>query len=234
MKTLIIFDVDGTLVYSNRVDSRCFALTYEQLYGKPFPSIDWTKYPHVTDTNIFATAIRQHFDRAVTVAETEAFQQAFVDLLEQRRREAPEEFHLVPGARDTVYRLLEDPHYELGIATGGWERPAQIKLEHVGLPWPSMLLHGADGRQRREEILQAVQQAADRQYSNIERIVYIGDAIWDVTTTRNLNMPFVGIRRGGDREILLRAGATEVIADYRDFEGFLRSVREALPPRNGK
>ena len=33
-KTLLIFDVDGTLVYSNRIDSQCFAATYEALYNK--------------------------------------------------------------------------------------------------------------------------------------------------------------------------------------------------------
>jgi len=51
-KTLVIFDIDGTLLYSNKVDSQCFADTYEELYSEPFPTIDWTKFPHVTDDTI--------------------------------------------------------------------------------------------------------------------------------------------------------------------------------------
>ena len=57
MKTLIIFDIDGTLVYSNKVDSKCFSETYQQIYGEPFPSIDWRVYPHVTDHTIFRLSL---------------------------------------------------------------------------------------------------------------------------------------------------------------------------------
>jgi len=49
---LIIFDVDGTLVFSEKLDSRCFAATYQEVYRIPFPTIDWRKYPHVSDTTI--------------------------------------------------------------------------------------------------------------------------------------------------------------------------------------
>ena len=33
---LIIFDVDATLVYSNKLDSKAFAQTYEDIYQLPF------------------------------------------------------------------------------------------------------------------------------------------------------------------------------------------------------
>ncbi len=37
---LVIFDVDGTLVFSEKKDSQAFADTYQMVYNRPFPTID--------------------------------------------------------------------------------------------------------------------------------------------------------------------------------------------------
>lgn len=228
--TLIIFDLDGTLVYSNRIDSRCFAETYRMIYGQEFPSIDWHTYPHVTDTSIFSTVIRQQFQREVAAEEVDVFQEAFVSLLKERRQQCPEEFKIVPGARELVHQLHAHPEYAVGIATGGWQRPAQLKLDHVGIDRRPIFLRGADGLHRREEILETVRLQALSAHPAIRKVVYVGDAKWDVTTTRNLNMDFIGIRREGDHEHLLREGATQVVSDYLDSHYFLHSVARASPP----
>lgn len=229
---LIIFDLDGTLVYSNRIDSLCFAETYHAIYGRPFPSIDWHVYPHVTDTSIFATVIRQQFQREVVREEVDLFQTAFVDLLMRKRRECPHEFCSVPGAPEMMRRLQGSKDYAAGIATGGWQRPALVKLHHVGIDRRPIFLRGADDLHRREDILTTVLQQARLVHKRIRKVVYVGDAKWDVTTTRNLNMDFVGIRREGDHEHLLREGATQVISDYLDYDGFLDAVERAQPPIN--
>lgn len=228
--TLIIFDLDGTLVYSNRIDSQCFADTYRTIYGREFPSIDWHVYPHVTDTSIFATVIEQQFGREVDPKEVVRFQDAFVALLKQRRKEDPAAFCMVPGARELVHQLHAHPDYAVGIATGGWQRPAILKLEHVEIDRRPIFLRGADGLHRREEILDTVRLAAITAHPAIEKVVYVGDAKWDVTTTRNLKMDFIGIRREGDHGHLLREGATQVISDYRNPADFLQAVTHASPP----
>ena len=46
----------------------------------------------------------------------------------------------------------------------------------------------------REAIIQEAIGHAQQDMQQIDRIVYIGDAEWDVITTRNLQIPFVGIR----------------------------------------
>ncbi|MBK8490343.1 MAG: hypothetical protein IPL49_05395 [Saprospirales bacterium] len=75
MKTLILFDVDGTLLHSEKNDSQSFAETYEELYGRPFPTIDWLQYPHVTDTTILQSVVGDHFERDCRWEEIEIFQQ---------------------------------------------------------------------------------------------------------------------------------------------------------------
>lgn len=232
--TLLIFDIDGTLVYSERRDSQCFAAAYELLYSKVFPSINWSGYPHVTDTTIFSTVIERHFRRRPGEEEVLVFQEEYVRLLTEKRRLDPLHSREVPGARAAMERLLADERYALGIATGGWQRPAHLKLRHVGIPSERLPLQGADGRETREDIIRALLGQVQRLHPEIKRIVYIGDAVWDVRTTRNLNMAFVGLRWQGDAYVLERAGARHVIANYLDYDAFLDVVQHAEVPGNGK
>lgn len=231
-KTLVIFDVDGTLVYSNKIDSQCFAQAYQEIYGQMFPTIDWTKYPHVTDHTIFRTVIHQHFEREATEEEMTVFQQHYIGLLEHNRVVKPEEFQEVPNAKLTIDSLRQDERFVIGIATGGWQRPAHVKLNHVKIPVGELFLSGADGKETREEIIEQVIGVAQRHHGTIGRVVYVGDAIWDVHTTRRMNMNFIGIRRMGDVEVLEREGTTVVLQDYSSYDRFVEAVFEARPPVN--
>lgn len=231
-KTLIIFDIDGTLVFSNKIDSQCFAETYQAIYKKPFPTIDWRKYPHVTDHTIFNTVILEQFNRRATQEEINYFQDHFVGLLETGRKERPADFQAVPYARETVEQLLADDRYAVGIGTGGWRRPACLKLRHVGIPIEPLFLSAADNMETREDITNDAIRQAKEVHDSFDRIVYVGDAIWDVRTTRNLSMDFIGIRRNGDFEVLEKEGATSVLKDYTDHSLFMEAVQKATPPRN--
>jgi phosphoglycolate phosphatase-like HAD superfamily hydrolase len=230
-KTLIIFDIDGTLVYSNRIDSQCFADTYEALYGLPFPTIDWRTYPHVTDTTIFASVIRQHFQREPGGEEVYHFQNHFVARIKAARKEKPQEFKEVPFARQTIHRLLDDERFVVGIATGGWQGPALVKLAHVGIPAERLVISCADGKTTREDIIKEVVGKVTEFHASISQIVYVGDAVWDVHTTRRLQMKFVGIRREGDFDVLHREGTSVVLQDYSNYEMFLEAVSHSTPPR---
>ena len=230
-KKLIIFDIDGTLLYSNKIDSQCFADTYEKVYQSKFPSIDWTKYPHVTDDTIFKTVIQDHFQREDTKEEVHHFQNEYVASLQLKRAEQPHEFKEVPNARKIIEHLLGSDVYEVGIATGGWRRPAMVKLNHVGIPTEDLHMSFADGNPTRENIIEGVFQQTDAKKMSFEKIVYVGDAIWDVRTTRNMNLPFIGIRRTGDESFLKQFGAETVIKDYEDIDLFMDSIELSRVPK---
>ncbi len=228
--TLVIFDVDGTLVYSDKRDSQSFADTYEQTYGLPFPTIDWSKYPHVSDDTIFKTVINNHFQRVATEEEMASFKMAFTDRIRQQRALIPEEFNMVSGAKSTIERLIDHPQYTVGVGTGGWKEPAILKLDFVQIPTEPLLISGADGKETRVQIIEEVIQQAQAQQVDFTRIVYVGDATWDVKTTRTMDLPLIGLRRKGDTDFLHQQGVQHVLSDFSDFELFERYVKEAMIP----
>jgi phosphoglycolate phosphatase-like HAD superfamily hydrolase len=230
MRTLILFDVDGTLIYSERRDSRCFAQTYADLYGRPFPSIDWRRYPHVSDTTIIATVIQEHFQRPIEAAEMNAFKREYEARLRALRAANPQHFYEVPGAARAVQQLLEHPDYHVAVATGGWKHSAEIKMQHVGIPCERFWVSGADDKYTREDILNEAISAVRQQEPQVQRVVYVGDAAWDVHTTRRLQLDFLGIRHGNDPEVLQSIGATQVLRDFLDFGLFLKAIAQATPP----
>lgn len=218
---LIIFDVDGTLVFSEKKDSQCFADTYQTVYGRLFPTIDWRKYPHVSDTTIFKTVIQEHFDRIPDEAEEESFRQKFVANITENRRKTPAEFKEVPYAKQTIDKLLGDDRFVIGVATGGWKAPAIVKLNFVNIPADKLIITGADGKITRDDITKATIVKARKTYGEFDRIVYVGDAIWDVTTTQNMGLPLIGIRRKGDIDFLASKGVDLVLKDYENYDTFL-------------
>ncbi len=228
---LIIFDVDATLVYSNKLDSKAFAQTYKDIYSLPFPSIDWSTYPHVTDDTILETVIQQHFQRSVTETEKEHFKAIFLSTIIKNRRLKPTEYKIVPGAKEIIESLIDHPSYTVGIATGGWKNPAVMKLNFVNIPTVPLLISGADGKITRHEIIEEVIAQALAKQISLDRIIYVGDAIWDVKTTKDMQMPLVGIRFKGDVDFLKKEGVRHVVKDYLDIPDFMKCVEEAEPPR---
>ncbi|HKX29104.1 MAG TPA: hypothetical protein VJ302_15525 [Blastocatellia bacterium] len=94
---------------------------------------------------------------------------------------------------------------------------------------------GADDAVISEEILRIATARALTHHGReaFEKIVSIGDGLWDATTAVRLGIPFLGIGSGHRAQRLREAGANQVLEDYRDHGRFMQDLEEAEIPRSG-
>jgi phosphoglycolate phosphatase-like HAD superfamily hydrolase len=87
-----------------------------------------------------------------------------------------------------------------------------------------------DGRSRADIVRLARDRAEAFYRCQFDRVVSIGDGVWDLQTAIELDMPFLGIGTGDRADWLRRAGAAIVLPDYSDFGAFLTAVEITTVP----
>jgi len=80
--------------------------------------------------------------------------------------------------------------------------------------------------------VQAAVERAKEQYDqyHFDRIVCVGDAVWDVRTALRLELPFVGLAAGTRAGLLHDAGASTIIEDFVDLEHCMQCFERAAIP----
>lgn len=230
---LAIFDIDGTLTETDRVDDICFVQAMADAHAITEISTDWAKYPHTTDSAITSYIFRIRFNREPEEAELLKFKSHFIGLLEGFRAKDSSLFAEIVGASLMLRRLNQDTEWRVAIASGGWRVSAALKLKAAGIKVNDFPAAFAEDGLSREEIMQAAEMKARTHYrqNDFARIVSVGDGLWDVRTARNLKFPFIGLGSGEKEKELRRAGATHVIKDYVDYSLLLNCLVEADIPK---
>lgn len=229
---MAIFDIDGTLTNTNDIDLRSYIRALADGFGIDVRGLRWADYPHVTDIGITTDVFQAHRGRPPRAEEITRLQRRLVDNFEEERRSDPTIVTAIHGAQAVLDHLRCDPRWVVGIATGCWQVSALWKLGAAGLDVGGIpAAFCEDGISREEIVRAAMQRAADgRAVEEFAAIVSIGDGAWDVTTAHHLDLAFVGICADGDKSVLYRHGAKEVLVDYRDIDATLRALERAEPP----
>jgi phosphoglycolate phosphatase-like HAD superfamily hydrolase len=229
MTRLAIFDLDGTLTDTNAVDGECYLEAMSTEIGCAL-NPDWSTYQHGTDAGIAHEALADFFGRRATSEEIDRLRERFVALLEARLTEDPSRFSVVPGAVALLSHLQEEG-WHLCIATGGWSKSAELKRRAAGLP-QTVPIFSSDLHHAREGILEiAIQRMRElNSVPSYDRILSLGDGVWDVSAAASLRLPFVGVGRGARADRLREAGARAVLGDFVDLEDTLATMESAEPP----
>lgn len=213
---LAIFDLDGTLTATNRVDSDCFVQAIEEEFGFQVHS-DWSSYQHCTDAGIATESLTTHFGWPPSPTQIARLQSRFDKLLRSRLEVEPHLFRQVPGAAELLAHL-RNAGWHTCIATGAWSFSADLKRQAAGLP-SEVPLFSCDLHHAREVIVTTAIQSSLRAcgVNRFTSQVSVGDGVWDVTTAAELGLPFVGVASADHAQRLLNAGAHYVVADFQDI-----------------
>ena len=227
---LAIFDIDGTLTNTDDVDSRCFVQAFSDEFQIKNINTNWAEYGHTTDSGITLQIFQEYFGRAPEASELSRLQRRFLNLLQEKYTATPALFVEIPGASVMLQRLVQAQDWAIAFATGGWRASACVKLQAAGLDVEGLPMAFADDSISREDIVRTAIARAKALYAqpDFEKIVCIGDGIWDVMTAAQLELAFVGV--GSARQTMLRAGV-EHIVEFVDFDRFFQALNTASIPK---
>jgi phosphoglycolate phosphatase-like HAD superfamily hydrolase len=226
---LAVFDIDGTLVQTTRVDDSCFVRAFRDVFGIEDIDTDWSHYESCTDAVIVPEILRRGLGREPKRAEVVQHRERFAELLAESLERDAAAYAATPGAQELLDTLSGDPEWGVALATGGWRVTSHFKLRAGGLNVDGIPVANADDARTREEIaVCAYQQACDQaDVDDFCGTVLIGDGVWDLTAARNLGAGFVGIARGEGAGRLRSLGAATVQADFEPVSGFVELLAEA-------
>jgi phosphoglycolate phosphatase-like HAD superfamily hydrolase len=212
---LIIFDIDGTLTDTKKVDDICFIDAFDKTFGIDISSMDWSEFTTVTDWGITRDIVFKEQKKELSKADHELMKTNFFEKLIQEKKTNPNLFREVAGAIDFFNLIKNSPKYEVGIATGCWEQSGVFKLNAIGIDASGIAYSNSDRFITRENIvLHTIEQAEENSQQKFSEIVYFGDGIWDYKTCENLGIRFIGID-------ILKDGKLKDIGTNVVFENFL-------------
>ena len=225
---LAVFDVDGTLLDNLDAEDECFVNALRNGLGLYTISSAWESYQHVSDQGVATEAYIRHFGTAPPPSLIANTIDRFVAALSVAHAARP----LTParGAIDLL-ATLPGHGWAVALATGAWDRAARFKLAAAGIDVATVPVATAeDGPARVDIVAMAIARAQLYYATSFDRIIAVGDGVWDVDTARSLALPFVGIGAEARAERLRRAGTTNVLADFFDVERVVATFEAATIP----
>lgn len=208
---LVVFDIDGTLSDSVAIHQQAFIAALRSL-GVEEMDTNFKTYKHHTDSyiakTIYEKAMGLPFDQE-TLLKFEAHLYAFM------KEHAIAE---IEGTKAVIRYFEQQPNWGIAYATGSLLKPAVYKLTQIGLKYADKQLVTANTFYDRASIVQTAIDQAKVYYgqTDFEKIVSIGDGLWDLKTAQALGVHFIGIG-AKHKALLLKEGAKLCWDDWTAF-----------------
>jgi len=219
VKTLVLFDIDGTLLDARGEGRAGFYEALELLFpDQQFPLLDLAGR---TDFGAWSELV-SHLPHPEEAPSFEAFTACYAPLLEARlRRRPPEE---ISGGFDFFREVARQEHWIPTLVTGNFFHGARIKMEAVGL-WEIFLEAGGFGawgdRHTTKVGLSEVLLSQWRsRFDEPVRAVFLGDTDADIACAASAGIPCVVVGGGTPK------GGAAYWQNFSDPQASLTSLAE--------
>jgi phosphoglycolate phosphatase len=216
--SLVIFDVDGTLVDSQHLILAAMAFAFGEA-GYPVPAREEVLSVVGLSLPQAMAALAAHLPEAETLRLAEHYRASFVG-----GRGGGEDAPLYPGALAALERLAVRPETLLGVATGKARRGLDHVFANHGLARFFVTSQTADGHPSKPHpsmLLAALSETG----CLAERAVMVGDTEYDIAMGRAAGMATVGVAWGyHPRARLQAAGADTIIDSFDDLDAALAAL----------
>jgi phosphoglycolate phosphatase-like HAD superfamily hydrolase len=229
---LVLFDIDGTLLWTDGAGRRAIHRALLDQHGTAGP-IDDYRFDGKTDPQIVRELLTHAgVPEAAISAGLDAVFERYLILLEGELARDRGATRLLAGVHDLLHALQSpeaDGHVLVGLLTGNLETGAALKLRSAGLDPARFALgaYGSDAERRDELPPVALRRAAERVGPPIRAadVVIVGDTPADVACGRPIGASSVAVATGYyDVDELRAAGATHVFPDLADTRAVLAAL----------
>jgi len=219
---MLLFDIDGTLIYSGGAGTRSIDKSFKEVYG-----IENAMKDILPDGKTDPLIIKEVFIKKLN---KNPEKQEIINILNLYLKNLEKEIYnpkykVFEGAKEFLEWAEKTERFLLGLQTGNLEKGAKIKLK------PSCLLryfkfggYASDSWERSGILKKAYERGlliAKEENSRINEVFVIGDTPLDIIAARNIGFKSVGMALYNfSEEDLKRAGAEYVFKDYSKLKEF--------------
>lgn len=225
---LVLFDIDGTLLWSDGAGRRAMEGALTHVFGSPGPPT--YRYDGKTDRQIVRELMRleQHDDDAID----ERLDTVITQYLERLQREVDAggvHAQRLPGVAELLDALDGRDDVVLGLLTGNVAPGAAVKLAAAGIAFDRFRINafGSD-HEHRPRLPEIAQQRAHERLGLALRgddIVVIGDTPADIDCARSVGARTIAVATGRyPVEELASHAPTAVFADLTDTDAVVAAV----------
>lgn len=233
--TLLLFDVDLTLVDARGAGQRAMRTAGEQVCGEGF-SFEGVSFGGRLDPLIFADATR-HCPSSDVADRHDAFRDVYTHELRRLIHDDGHSVDALPGVPELIDLLRQRTRAPgdvmLGLLTGNYAQTAKLKIEAAGLQrdWFTLCCFGDEATSRPGLVELALRRYQDmtRTAPDPARVIVIGDTPHDVDCAKAHGCVAFAVATGRhDADELRDAGADVVVNDLTDAEHLLAMLDPTL------
>lgn len=215
---LILFDIDGTMLRTERAGVASMLAAGQELFGAHF-SFEGIEVAGRLDALIWADLCARN---AVEPSEGNhvRFRTRYGQHLAERLTKDPTA-RALPGVQPLLTELGRRDGFTLGLLTGNYPETGRLKIAAAGIDPDQFTIAawGIDGASRRELPPVAMRRHREQLGRDIaaERVLIIGDTPHDVDCARHNGCKVIGVATGAfSVETLAEAGADLALSDLSD------------------
>ena len=205
---LVLFDIDGTLLWSDGAGRRAIHAALREVFGSIGPADHW--FDGKTDRQIVRELMRHDgHDDAHIDARMEELLRRYVAHLDREMRAPGHDPRPLPGVVELLDALDARDDVALGLLTGNLEAGARVKLAAVGIDFERFVVgaFGSDHEHRPELPAIALRRAAARLGRALRGadVWVVGDTPADLTCGLGIGARALGVATGRYSVAELRA-----------------------------
>ena len=229
MKKLVLFDIDGTLLWTDGAGRRAIHAALRAELGLVGP-FDGVRFDGKTDPQIVRELlVAARHDAAVSEARVEAICRRYVGLLERELAAGARALRVFPGVLELLDLLTDRGDVLIGLLTGNVMAGAMLKLRAAGIAPERFRVgaYGSDAPDRRALPPIAVRRAAPLMGRSPEReeVVIIGDTPSDMSCGQHLGVRAIGVATGSyTSDELTAAGGYAAFDTFADPTPVLEAI----------